>query len=180
LNTLSTEQQNGLEIEISGLNKELGKMEFLGKAKVAVEMWKSQNKIFADNIVKTEQKENALEKYITEQVNLINEIVNSKFTNGITWALQNFVYRGGDGGYEEECTLLYQGKRYESLSTGEKNIANLETLKVLQNFYGVNIVIFADNNESVTIPYAVDRQIVELYAQKGKKIENFIKITDLY
>ena len=76
------------------------------------------------------------------------------------------------------CIALYNNKRYSSLSNGEKHKTNMEIVKTLQNYYGVNIPIIEDDCESITIPYETDRQIVELYASipEDKKELEFVKL----
>lgn len=180
LSNLSKEQQLDLESEISSLERELGKKVFIENGNKNIKDWKEENRDVADKIIEVEKKEKQLNDYVKEQTDLVVEKVNSKFTNGISWALYKEIYKNGEGGIEEDCVCMYQNKRYSSLSAGQKNIANIETIKVLQDYYGVNIVIFADNQESVTIPYETNGQVIELYAEKGKKLENVIKIDDVY
>lgn len=181
LNNLSSEQKTSLESQISGLEREMAKKQYFEENKVLIQKWKDLNKTLADNIVSIEKKESALENYVKEQTDIIIETVNSKFSNGVSWALYKETYKNGEGGVEEDCVCMYNGKRYTSLSMGEKNIANIEILKTLQDHYGVELPIFCDNHESVTIPYdSANRQIIELKATKGKKLDSVIKIIDLY
>lgn len=181
LNNLSSEQKTSLESQISGLEREMAKKQYFEENKVLIQKWKDLNKTLADNIVSIEKKESALENYVKEQTDIIIETVNSKFSNGVSWALYKETYKNGEGGVDEDCVCMYNGKRYTSLSMGEKNIANIEILKTLQDHYGVELPIFCDNHESVTIPYdSANRQIIELKATKGKKLEGVVKITDLY
>lgn len=180
LSNLSKEQQLALESEISSLERELGKKVFIENGNQNIKDWKEENRDVADKIIDVEKKEKQLNDYVKEQTDLVVEKVNSKFTNGISWALYKEIYKNGEGGIEEDCVCMYNNKRYSSLSAGQRNIANIETIKVLQDYYGVNIVIFADNQESVTIPYETDGQVIELYAEKDKKLENVVKIEDVY
>ena len=181
LNNLSTEQKTALESQISALEREMAKKQYFEENKDLIQKWKDYNKSLADNIVTIEQKENALEKYVHEQTDIIVSTINEKFSNGVSWALYKETYKNGEGGIEEDCICMYNNKRYSSLSTGEKNIANLEVVKTLQDYYGVNICIFSDNAEANTIPYdSANRQIIELKATKGKKLDGVVKITDLY
>lgn len=180
LNNLSGEQKTALETQISGLERELAKISFIDNAKADIQKWKTENKIVADKIIDVEKKEKALNEYVREQTDTIIETVNEKFTNGISWALYKEIYKNGEGGIEEDCVCMYNNKRYSSLSMGEKNIANLEVIKVLQDYYGVNLPIFSDNAESITIKYDMPSQIIELYAQKGKTLDNVVKIEDIY
>lgn len=180
LNNLSTEQISSLKIEISKAQQDLAKKEFIEKAKYNIEVWKNQNIKTADEILSIERKEDALTRYISEEVAIIKNTINNKFPKDITWALYKETYKNGEGGLEEDCVCMYKNKRYDSLSNGEKNIANLLVVKTLQNYYGVNLPIFSDNAESITIPYKMENQIIELYAQGTEKLENIIKIEDVY
>lgn len=180
LTNLSNEQKTALETQISGLERELAKSTFIEKAKLDIHAWKNQNKEVADKIIAVERKERNLADYVKEQTDTIVETINSRFSNGISWALYKETYKNGEGGIEEDCICMYNGKRYSSLSMGEKNKANLEVIKVLQDYYGVKLPLFADNSETTTINYDVDTQIIELYAQKGKKLDDVVKIEEIY
>lgn len=176
---LPTEEIRLLEIEISSLERELGKRDFISQGENYLKSWKDNNLELADNIISVELREQQLTDYVREQVEIISATVNSKFENGVSWALFKETYKDGDGGIEEDCTLMYNNKRYSALSTGERNIANLETLRVLQEHFEVNIVVFSDNAETITIPYKVDMQLVELHAVKNEKLK-VVKIEDIY
>ena len=180
LTNLSNEQKTALETQISGLERELAKSTFIEKAKLDIHTWKNQNKEVADKIIAVEKKERSLADYVKEQTDTIVETINSRFSNGISWALYKETYKNGEGGIEEDCICMYNKKRYSSLSMGEKNKANLEVIKVLQDYYGVRLPLFADNSETTTINYDVDTQIIELYAQKGKKLDNVVKIEEIH
>ena len=178
---MSTEQISSLESQISALERELAKKAYCEENKNRIQKWKDENKDIADVIIQIEQKETALEKYVKEQTDIIIDTVNSKFSNGISWALYKETYKNGEGGVEEDCVCMYNGRRYSSLSTGEKNITNIEIVKTLQDYYGVNITIMSDNSEANTIPFdSANRQVVEFKAIKGAKFDGIIKITDLY
>ena len=180
LTNLSNEQRTALETQISGLERELAKSTFIEKAKLDIHTWKNQNKEVADKIIAVEKKERSLADYVKEQTDTIVETINSRFSNGISWALYKETYKNGEGGIEEDCICMYNKKRHSSLSMGEKNKANLEVIKVLQDYYGVKLPLFADNSETTTINYDVDTQIIELYAQKGKKLDNVVKIEEIH
>ena len=181
LNILSSEQKTALENQISDLEREMAKKTYIETNKASIEKWKTENKTIADKIVKIEEQETELANYVKEQTDIIIETVNEKFSNGVSWALYKETYKAGEGGIEEDCICMYNGKRYSSLSMGEKNVANLEVVKTLQDYFGINITIFADNNETTTIPFdSADRQIIKLEAHKGEKLNNVVKITDIY
>ena len=177
LSNLSNQEQKDLETKISDLERELAKKEYLDKGYKQIKLWKEENMQVAEDIIAIEDKEMALQDFVREQTDIIVKTVNSFFGNGVSWSLYTTNYNGN---LEECCECMYNNKLYSCLSTGEKNKTNIEVIKALQNFYDVNIPIFCDNAETVTIEYETDRQIIELYAKAGAKLEGCIKVTDLY
>lgn len=161
LKELSNETLKSLENEISRLETEKSKKEYLEKGYQQIKYWRADNGKLADEIIGIENKEILFQEFIREQINAINNIINSKFSNDISWSLYSENYNGS---LDEDCSCLYKGKLYSNCSTGEQNVANIEIVKTLQNYFDVNIPIFADNEESVTIDYNVDRQIIKFYA----------------
>lgn len=180
LSNLSAEEEKGLNAKITELTNELAKQQFIEKSKEFILTLQQSSRELGDKIIEIERKENELKDFIQEQTNLITNKVNEKFANGITWSLYNETYKNGEGGIEEDCVCMYNGRRYTSLSTGEKYIANLEVLKVLQNYFGVKLPLMIDNAESTTIPYKTDTQTIEFWVDSNTKLENLIKIQDIY
>lgn len=177
LNDLSNQTKTDLETRISDLEREMAKKDYLEKGYNQIKSFKEENSQLAQNIIDIENKQYALQDFVKEQTDVIAKTVNSFFNNGVSWSLYTTNYNGN---LEECCDCMYDNKLYSCLSTGEKNKTNIEVIKSLQNFFDVNIPIFSDNAESVTIPFETDRQIIEFYAQAGASLENCTKITDLY
>lgn len=177
LSNLSEQELSSLQEQISRLEKEMAKKEFLEKGYKQIKSWKEDNMRIAEELIKNENKSIALQDFVREQTEVISKTVNSFFGNGVSWSLYTINYLGN---LEETCELMYNNKLYSCLSVGERNVANLETIKALQKFYDVNLPVICDNNESVTIPYETDCQRIELYATPDKKLENCVKITDIY
>lgn len=177
VNKLSKEEISSLEQTISSLEQEMAKLDYIKKGDKQIQLWKDESKEIADKIIAVEQKEYALQDFIKKQTDKISEIVNSKFSNGISWSLYTMNYNGT---LEEDCICLYNNKRYSSLSNGEKDVADLEVIKTLQDYFDVNIPVFGDNEEGVTLDYNIDRQNIGLYAVKNAKLKGCVKITDLY
>lgn len=176
LSNLSEQELSSLQEQISNLEREMAKKEYLEKANNQIKAWKQDNLRIADELIKIENKERALQDFVREQTEIISQTVNSFFGNGVSWSLYTINYNGN---LEECCECMYNDKLYSCLSTGEKNKTNIEVVKALQNFYEVNIPIFCDNHETVTLEYETDRQVIELYAKADAKLDGCIKITDL-
>lgn len=184
LKKLSQDERYSLENEIESLERQMAKKEFIEKGEKLIKQWKTENLDVADEIIKIENKQRALQSFIREQTDIISGVVNSHFCDGITWSLYEVKYNGS---VNECCDLLYNGKRYETLSTGEKNIVNLHLVKILQDYFEVNAPVMSDNAESISSEIVTDRQLIELYATipVDKKEKDYVKlqavkITDLY
>lgn len=177
LTALSDLEKSDLAYTISVLERELTKKEYLEKGYKQIRIWKDDNMQIAEDIIDIENKELALQEFVREQTDIIVKTVNSFFGNGVSWSLYTTNYNGN---LEECCECMYNNKLYSCLSTGERNKTNIEIIKALQNFYDVNIPLFCDNQETVTLEYETDRQVIELYAKAGAKLDGCTKITDLY
>lgn len=172
LDTLSGEKKQALQSQINTINVELAKETILGQQREKLAKLQAENKDYAKSIIEIEDKLKQIAEFVKEQVSITTKIVNNKFKNGITWALYNETYKNGEGGLEETCVCLYNEKTYQSLSNGEKAVANLEVAKVLREYFNSLTPLFVDNAETITIPYETNTQIIELFAEKGVKIEN--------
>lgn len=174
LNTKSTdtslvELRTSLQTKISDLEKEMNKKELLEKEYKKIKLWKNECLELADKIIECERRDTELQNFIKEQTEFIVNSVNEKFGNGITWVLFK---TNLNGNIEECCECMWNEVKYSSLSTGQQYFVNMEVLKVLQNYFDVNITVFADNHETITIDYTTDRQLIKLEVEKDKVLEN--------
>lgn len=172
-------EMRDLQDKIKELNNAIVYERVINESKERVKELKQENIELADKVALCERKEKALEDYIREQVSLVNNTINNKFSNGVSFTLFNELYKGGDGGLEETCICMYNGKVYSSMSTGERYLADLEVVKTLQKEFKVNLPIFCDNAECFTKEYEADQQIIEMYAEKGKKLDGVVYIESI-
>lgn len=161
-----TAKKDQLVEEIKSLTSEIAKERVLIDGNEQVKKWKAECEDLLDNLRLTELKDLALVKFTREQTEVVESVINSKFGNGVTWVLFNNTYKNGDGGIEEECCPLYNGVRYESLSTGEKFICDLEIVKTLQTMFNCKLPLFIDNSEGISLKFKPDTQIIELFVIK--------------
>lgn len=183
-NKLMEEEKTRLLDTISRLENEMAKRQFIDKITQQLKSWSNESRDIADKIIEVENKEIELQNFVKAQTELITKIVNDKFDNGISWSLFSENYNGT---IDQDCICLYNGKRYSSLSTGEKNKANMEVVKTLQKMFDVELPIFSDNAETTTLPYEAKSQVIELYASIPTNLQTqtfetlkATKITDLY
>ena len=179
VNAETSAQLSALQNELNGVNVQLAYKNFIADVKARITTLKAENTEYADKISVCEKKLKALQEFVREQISLVNDTINSKFENGVSFTLFNELYKDGDGGLEETCICMYNGKRYSSMSTGEKYFADLEVVKTLQKEYGVSLPIFCDNAEAITKELRAEQQLIELYAVKGKNIDGAIPIENI-
>ena len=172
----TNEKTREFQDKLDFINNRLTYKNIISDIKTDISKKKNDNVDLADKIALCERKEKQLEEFVREQVSLVNETINSKFGNGVSFALYNELYRDGDGGLSETCICMLDGKTYTAMSTGERYKADLEVVKSLQREYGVKLPIFSDNAESFTDVITAKQQLIELYATKGKTIEDTVRI----
>jgi len=172
-------QISELHNKLEEIDQKIGYKKIVADMKARVNELKNEQADLADLIVVCHKKEQQLTAFMLEQVSLINGVVNAKFSNGVSFALFKELYRAGEGGLEEDCVCMFNGKKYSSLSTGERYFADLEVIKTLQKEYGVNLPIFCDNAEAVTREIQAEQQLIEMFALKNKKIEGVIPIENI-
>lgn len=132
---------------------------------------KERNKELTDKEMLCKTKVKQLDAYVTAQVKMVTDLVNSKFENGVSFSLFNVLYANSDHEISEECVCMLNGKTYDEMSYGERFIADLEVTKTLQREYKVDLPIFLDNAECVTRDYVASQQLIELFASKNNFIE---------
>lgn len=161
--------RKGLEEELNKINKDLSFQFTLKKLedenenlnKDNFELTKKENEL----IIKKKQ----IEDYVIDSMKLIENSVNSMFTNGVSFSLFNANYNGA---FDETCIAMYNGKTYKECSTGEKNILNYEIVCALQNKYELSLPIFIDDSESVTRQFIdYGKQLIKLKVANNEKLE---------
>jgi hypothetical protein len=177
VNTLSLEKKNVLEGELEALYARYSKKQFLEDGVNKINLWKKSSLEIAERLREYELELKSLNEFVKEQTEMTSKIINKNFDKDINWKLYDIGYNGE---LSETCKLNYKGKPYQVLSTGEKAFVNLKCIETIQNFLDINMCIFIDNAEGITIPFNTNMQTIELYVKKGAKIQDIIKISDIY
>lgn len=167
------DEKKTLESAIFDLTTQLARKRDLEEWGKQLKDFKNKCLDLADEIVSCETKERVLQAFMKEQTDFIIQSVNSKFSNGVSWSLYNENYNGN---IEEDCVCMYNNKIYGSLSNGEKYKTNMEVLKTLQDYFDVNLPIWVDNAEAITLNLQTDRQIIKLYAIPEEQLSGCEKI----
>ena len=154
---LLEDKEKNLAEQIRFVQVQLSKQDVLKANQEMVDKWKAENIVLADNILQIDRKLIALDKFTRMEIKLVSEKVNKLFPDSVTFALFKENYNGS---IDYECTPLYNNVRYESLSTGEQLVTNMAIQETLQNYFNVNLPIFIDNFECLTIPFESERQLI--------------------
>ena len=172
-NDLLLEEKTRLRSEISSLEDDIRNKKIVDDAKNMINSWKDCNLKIASEIRDVDIKLLKLTKFVKEQAEKTTKTINNMFSDGVSWSLFEVSYNGE---LSEKCELMYNGRLYSSLSTGEKAFVNLKCVETLQNKFETNIPIWIDNGESNTIDFNTDRQTIKLIVAEGVDIKNIIKI----
>lgn len=76
-----------------------------------------------------------------------------------------------NGGLDDCCDVMMDGKPYGSLSDGEKVKAGMDIISTLSRFYGIKMPLFIDRAESVTDMPRADMQMIQLVVRENQKLE---------
>ena len=178
-----TKVNESVELEKKSLSDTISDLELKMSRKKDLEIWgkqikewKLQSMDLADKVVDIETKERVLEDYMKEQTDIVINNINEMFTNGVSWSLYNQNYNGG---FDEDCVAMFNGTTYSSLSTGEKYKLNMEVANTLQEYFGVNLPIWVDNCETITLDYETDRQLIKLFAVADENLKDCTKIKEI-
>lgn len=156
---------------VAEINSLLGYKRILADFADRVEQLKKANLDLTDREMLAKTKVRQLDEYVKEQVQLVSDAINSRFSNGVSFSLFTELYAGSEHDIKEECVCVLNGKTYNEMSYGERFFADLEVAKALQEQYKISLPIFLDNAECFTGDIAAEQQVICLYAKKGQYMD---------
>ena len=167
-----TEQLEAIEAKIKTTNEELVKLnECLAQAdtikqtKDRIAELEARQPVIGQDITKAEGLLNEVKTYKAAQNSLIEGAVNDLFEH-VTYRL---FYYHQNGEYESCCIAIDDGVPYSSMSDGQKMSCNIDVRNTLSDYYGVEVPLFIDHSESMTLPIEAKSQVIKLCAKKGVK-----------
>lgn len=161
-----TDQIEVLKLEIATLQKSLAYKDLIKTIQASMDAIRLDSNEQTNKEVQNELRRQQLEKYILETVGMVSETINQYFT-GITFRLFDTLTANADKELQEVCEVEYCGIGYSSLSNGQKIIANFYTVLGLQKIFDVNIPLFVDEAQSVTLDLISDQQVIRLVTAKN-------------
>lgn len=143
---------------IEGLKNKLRVKENNANIQNRIDELLKQQLIMAQEVANFEKGELAIELYNKTKVEIIENRVNSMFTN----VKFKMFEKQMNGGYSDVCEAMINGVPFNDLNTASKLNAGLEIINVLSNHYQVSAPILIDNRESVSNIIFTNSQVINL------------------
>lgn len=133
-----------LQEEYDTIVAQLAQKENMNRITEQINNLKSQNRELAVRDSTRIQKANALKKYIEEKIKLVNTEINNAFEK-VSYVFFEFNSANAQSEYRAICECMFEGVTYNSMSTGQKVLANYYTGKALRKILQLNIPQFVDD-----------------------------------
>lgn len=121
------------------------------------------------------QREDLVNQFINEKMDIVSKIVEEKF-KGISF--QFFKYNRSDGEQKNICAVLYNGSDYSQCSFGQKIALNFLLNESLQNIFQSDFPVWVDDVGSAKV-FESKHQFIGLLTDNTQKLE-YIRVRDKY
>ena len=149
--------------EIAGLNKALAQFDNIKKTKARITELEAREKELAQLIAEVEGKLEEIDKYKVEQSKMVEAAVNGRFQH-VEWKLFKYNLNGS---MDDTCEATLNGVPYPDMSAGQQIYCSIDCINTLSDHYAVEVPLFVDHSESMTLPIEADSQVIELEAVVG-------------
>lgn len=136
---------------------------------------KENNRKCAIDEQKRLQREDSVNQFINEKMDIVSKIVEEKF-NGVSF--QFFKYNRTDGEQKNICAVLYNGSDYSQCSFGQKIALNFLLNESLQNIFHSDFPVWVDDVGSAKV-FESKHQFIGLLTDNTQKLE-YIRVRDKY
>ena len=136
---------------------------------------KESNRRYAIDEQKRLQREDSVNQFINEKMDIVSKIVEEKF-NGVSF--QFFKYNRTDGEQKNICAVLYNGSDYSQCSFGQKIALNFLLNESLQNIFHSDFPVWVDDVGSAKV-FESKHQFIGLLTDNTQKLE-YIRVRDKY
>jgi len=151
--------------QIAEINKALAQYDNIKGSKERIAELESREKELAQLIAEVESKLEEIGRFKVEQSKMVEAAVNGKFEH-VTWKLFKYNLNGS---VEDTCEALLNGVPYPDISAGQQLYCAIDCINTLSNHYRVEVPLFVDHSESLTLPLESESQTICLEATKGLK-----------
>lgn len=155
-----------LEEELRLLEKRMNVKKQVEDAQLRIDQLINDEALNGQAIADIEQQEFDLEAFTREQMNILEERVNSKFKH-VRFRLW---HQQVNGNIDEDCVCEYKGVPYPTLNTAGKLFAGLDVLQTFSEHFQIQLPVFCDNRESVTMIPETALQIISLFVSPQDQV----------
>ena len=160
-------RKNEVSEQINELNKILNNRNVQIKTKERIDELKDEERTLAAQLSEFERQKYLIEQFIKAKVNLLEEMINSRFAM-VKWKLFDVQINGG---ISECCEAMVDGVTYPNVNHAGKVNAGLDIINVLAGHYGCTAPIFIDFRESVSQIIKTESQVINLIkSEQDKKL----------
>jgi len=156
------EEKKTIQTEIDSLKLDLNQEKTNEELKTRIQELSDQERELSSKIVETEGLEFLCDKFIKQQVYLIEDSINSRFK----FVKFKMFKKNMNGGIEPCCEVLLNGVPFLDVNHGGKVNAGLDVIQTLSDFYRISLPVFVDNAEAVIKLLPIDSQTIKLIAEK--------------
>ena len=154
-----------LQDELTKLNTTLANVDTVQRTKDRITELKVKQVSLSQQIADIEKQLANIGEYTASESHLIETSVNKMFRH-VTFKMFDTALNGN---IEETCVAMLNGVPYSDLSYGQKILVGIDIINVLSKHYGISIVLFIDNAESLTYLIEATSQVIQLKAVPGRK-----------
>ena len=156
-----------LETGLSALRAEIAKESNITAAEKRIQELRAEQHTQVAELDKLDAMLALCEDFTRYKVQSITDAINSHFGR-----VRFRLFREqNNGGLDDCCDVMMDGKPYGSLSDGEKVKAGMDIISTLSGFYGIKMPLFIDRAESVTDMPQADMQMIQLVVRENQKLE---------
>lgn len=180
INKITNNRLLAIKDEMSLINIELGKKNNVININNTIDELRQKSLALSSQDKLRIQKQLQLKNYIIEKVSLIDNHINNYFED-ITFNFFDYNNANANEEFSNTCTAMYKGIPYtHKLSTGEKMLVDIQVNKGLQKILNVDIPIWMDYFESITLPTTCTQQFIGLQVAPNTKIDGVVYCKDVY
>lgn len=152
--------------KINNINAQLNEKETQEKTQLRIKDLEDIEVDLSQKIQELESQLYQIEDFTKTKVNLLEDLINSKF-KVVKFRLFKMQINGG---LDECCDTLVNGVPYSDVNNAHKILAGLDIIETLSKFHNRRATIFIDNRESINELYDIDSQLISLIVTEDSQL----------
>lgn len=160
-----SEKRRSVNVEIQDLKSKLSVKLIAENQRQRIKALESNLSTMSQELATIEGKEFVADQFNRSKIEAIENGINGMFAS-IKWKMFKSLMNGGE---EECCEALIEGKPYPAANNAGKVNAGIECINTLSKFYDMYIPIFIDEAESIVSIIPTKSQVIRLVVDENCK-----------